>query len=182
MDDRALVELFLQRDETAPEKAAETYRSACIGVAMNLLHDKEDAEECVNDVWLTAWERIPPEEPTYFGAWLCRVARNLALKRLEHKQAQKRTAEVLPLDELAESLRGVGEDFTEDSRLRQVINDFLRELPKESRQMFLRRYWFGNSVKDIARRFACTESRVKSSLFRTRNMLRGYLEKEGVSV
>ncbi|MBR4889134.1 MAG: sigma-70 family RNA polymerase sigma factor [Clostridia bacterium] len=179
MDDRALVELFLQRDETAPEKAAEAYRNACIGVAMNILHDKEDAEECVNDVWLTAWERIPPEEPTYFGAWLCRVARNLALKRLEHKQAQKRTAEVLPLDELAESLRGVGEDFTEDARLRQLINDFLRSLTAENRKMFLRRYWFGDSVKEIAERFGCTESRVKSSLFRTRNAMRNYLEQEG---
>ncbi len=182
MDDRILVELFLQRDETAPEKAAETYRSACTGVAMNILHDQQDAEECVNDVWLAAWERIPPEEPVHFGAWLCRVARNLALKRLEHDRAQKRHAETLPLDELAESLRGVGEDFTEDSRLRQVINGFLRGLSAENRQMFLRRYWFGDSVKDIAKRFACTENRVKSSLFRTRNGLRAYLEKEGVSV
>lgn len=182
MDDRILVELFLQRDETAPEKAAETYRSACTGVAMNILHDQQDAEECVNDVWLAAWERIPPEEPVHFGAWLCRVARNLALKRLEHDRAQKRHAETLPLDELAESLRGVGEDFTEDSRLRQVINGFLRGLSAENRQIFLRRYWFGDSVKDIAKRFACTENRVKSSLFRTRNGLRAYLEKEGVSV
>ena len=182
MDDRALVQLFLQRDEAAPEKAAETYRNACIGVAMNILHDKQDAEECVNDVWLAAWERIPPEEPRFFGAWLCRVARNLALKRLEHKQAQKRSAEILPLDELAESLRGVGEDFAEDARLRQLINDFLRSLPAENRQIFLRRYWFGDSVKEIAKRSGSTESRVKSVLFRTRNAMRDYLEKEGVSV
>jgi len=182
MDDRALVQLFLQRDSTAPEKAAEVYRSACFGLTMNILHDKQDAEECVNDVWLAAWERIPPEKPVHFGAWLCRVARNLALKRLEHDRAKKRTAEILPLDELAESLRDAGEDFTEDSRLRQLINDFLRRLPAESRQMFLRRYWFGDSIKAIAKRFACTENRVKSSLFRTRNGLRTYLEKEGVSV
>ena len=171
MEDGRIIELYWDRDQRAIPETAGKYGRMLHGIAWNLLRSREDAEECVNDTYLRAWEAIPPARPGAFRIWLGQITRNLSLDRWKSLRAEKRGggAELL-LGEL------------EDQELAELLNVFLRGLSREGRAMFLRRYWYGESVAEVALALGCGEGKVKSSLFRSRKALREYLEKEGIAV
>lgn len=148
-----------------------------------MLNNPEDAEECVNDVYMVLWSRIPPA-PKNLKAYICKVTRNICLKKIEYNSAKKRNDKLkVSFSELTEEPYDenfmVNENNTE---LGEIISRFLRSQNSEIRIMFLRRYWLMESTKGIASRFLCSESKVKSTLFRTRSKLKKYLKKEGIDI
>lgn len=189
MEDSDIVQLFFARCDDAVEAVREKYGRLCYGIALNVLNNAEDSEECVNDLYINLWNAIPPQSPENFKAYVCRAVRNLALKRLEYNTAERRNgARVVYLSELEES--GGDKELSapdnmsgsEDDGLGALISDFLREQKPECREVFIRRYWFMDSVEKIARDCSYSESKVKSMLFRTRNKLQVFLRKEGVDI
>ena len=182
MNDNEMIDLFFTRDPQAIQAAKDTYGGYCAYIAGNLLQNRMDQEECLNDTWLRAWNAIPPSRPQHLGPFLGKITRNLALKKLEWRQAAKRRCPgPVSLEELENLLPD--ERFAPDASGEEIgacINAFLAQEPKEARQVFLRRYWYFDSVADIARRYGFTQSKVKSMLLRSRNRLREYLEQEGV--
>lgn len=180
MDDKEIVELFLQRSETAIDAVSQRYGAMCRGIAMNLLRSQEDAEECVNDTWHALWNAIPPQEPEKLGPFIARITRNLAMKRLSHHGAQKRTAVTVSYEELSQCIPAgqTVEDILEQKELLQKLEKFLDTLDRDSRDLFLRRYWFMDSIAQIAEGFGMTQTRVTTRLYRIRNKLKDYLAKE----
>ncbi|MBR4887908.1 MAG: sigma-70 family RNA polymerase sigma factor [Clostridia bacterium] len=176
--------MYQNRDEHAIEETAAKFGRLCLKVANNLLANPEDANECVNDTYLAVWNAIPPAEPENLTAFVCRITRNLALKRLETANAAKRTAEgEISLHELEEILPDTSVDpHTGDDELGRQINAFLLTEKPSARNVFIRKYWFFDSVSEIARRYGYSENKVKSILFRTRNKLKIYLKKEGFDI
>lgn len=182
MDDRKIIELFEARSADAIEQTKIKYDPLCRSLAGKLLRSEEDVEECVNDAYLALWNAIPPAKPDPLSAFLAKITRNLAIKRLEQQQAQMRDSNVtLSFDELDECLSGPEdpEQTVDAIALRQAMTEFLQAQSKENRLIFLRRYFFFDSVKEIAGCYGISESKVKSSLLRTRNKLRTYLIEEG---
>lgn len=182
MEDSQIIGLFEARSPEAIEQTRNKYDALCRSLAGKLLRSEEDVEECVNDTYLALWNTIPPAKPDPLSPYLARIIRNLALKRLEHLAAEKRNADALAsFDELEEILSAPGtvEDALQEQALRQAILGFLEGQRKENRILFLRRYFFFDSVKEIARNYGLSESKVKSSLMRTRNKLKAYLIQEG---
>ncbi len=184
MEDRDIIELYFQRDERAITATAMKYGKLCLKIANNILGDEHEADECVNDTYYGIWRAIPPERPNCFRAFAAKIARNSSLRRLKRKNANKRTCEALAsLDELEEIIADKSEhNEIEDRELGRIISDFLYTEKEESRNMFLRKYWFFDSISDIASRFGCSEAKVKSALFHTRGRLREYLIKKGVYI
>ena len=186
MDDREIIELYWSRSERAIGETAGKYGGYCSKIAHNILQSPEDAEECANDTYVNAWNAIPPHRPACLRTFLGKITRNLALQRRQKDTAQKRGGgEVaLSLDELAEVLPGVGspEQAAEDSVIAEVIERFLRGLPREQRTAFVLRYFYLLPVKDVAKKLGMGESRVKTSLFRARGRLREQLTKEGIDI
>ena len=186
MEDERITGLFFERDEDALNESHIKYGAYCRKIACNILENDEDAEEILSDTLLKAWNAIPPARPERLGAYLGRIARNLALNRWESRRARGRgwdeTARIT--DELEVCLpSGVTVENESDERtLRSLINSFLETLPKETRIVFVRRYWYLCPVRQIARSMGLTESCVKVMLHRTRNRFRDYLGKEGISV
>ena len=180
MEDSKIIELYHKRDENAIAQTKEKYGMLLRSLAFRILSNSEDAEECENDTYLKAWRSIPPQQPTYLFAYLSRICRNNALHKLERSQAEKRCAVVVELsDELAACLpddRSLQE--TEERELAEMISTFLRTLSQQNRMIFVRRYYLSEPVTDIAEALKVSESKVKSSLFRTRNKLKDYLTKE----
>jgi len=185
MDDNLILDLYYNRSESAITETASKYGGYCFAIAANILSDSQDSEECVNDTYMKAWEAIPPQRPAVFGAFLGKITRNLSLNRYKARNAQKRSGDFsLVYEELQECLpaaENVEHDF-DSKRTGVLISKFLRSVQKDNRTIFVRRYWYGDSVGAIAKRFGMSESKVKSSLFRTRNKLRAELEKEGIEV
>ena len=183
MEDTEIIELFTARDERAVTEVKAKYGGLCRSVALSMLRDREDAEECVSDVHLILWNNIPPA-PDNLKAYICRLTKNICLKRIEYNSAEKRRdSSKLSLSELGEDLRG--EDFAvrqSHMELGEIISRFLRSQAPEVRNVFLRRYWLMESVEEIAERFSFSKSKVKSMLFRTRNKLEKYLKKEGIEI
>lgn len=184
MEDSAIIDLYWSRDQRAIEETAGKYGVFLFSLVWNILHSRGDAEECVNDTYLRAWNAIPPARPAALRAWLGRIARNLSLDRWKAGRSQRRGgggAEILlgELEECVPSPHGV-ERHLEDQEIASLISTFLRGLPEESRRVFLRRYWYGQELAEIAAEQRCGVGKVKSSLFRTRKALRACLEKEGV--
>lgn len=184
MTDESIIDLYFARDSMAIHYSQEQHGNLCHAVASNILPTLEDAQECVNDTWLKAWNSIPPTRPKHLGAYLSRITRNLSLERWRTIHAQKRggNSGTVPLDELAECLSG-GEDPADTAAmhaLEQGMGRFLKSLRQTERAVFLSRYWYCASVREIALHFGFSESRVKTMLFRTRKKLRTYLEKEGL--
>lgn len=183
MDDRHIVELYWQRDEQAIAETAAKYESYCMKISQNILSDRADSEENVNDTYLHAWNAIPPERPLRLSAYLGRLARNLALNRYKAKGAQKRQG-----DSFAQSLDEL-EDFavptldpTDELAARELgssISAFLRTQSAETRAIFVRRYFYCDSIEDLAQRFGAGESKIKTTLLRTRQKLKQHLAKEG---
>ena len=186
MNDSQIVALFFDRDQRAIEETAAKYGNYCYAIVRNILQNQEDAEEAVSDTYLALWATIPPHKPVVLRTFLGKIARRTALKRWEHSRTQKRGGgEVaLALEELSEYLPGgtTPETVIETAELTQILNAFLRRLPKEERQVFVCRYWYLDPIADIAERFGFSQSKVKSMLARTRMKLRATLTKEGITL
>lgn len=184
MEDKRIFQLLWQRAEAAIEVMTKHYGPRLYRTAMNILGRHEDAEESVNDTYLAVWDAIPPETPEPLAGYVYKTGRNLALKRLRHDTAQKRRRDYdLSLEELEGCLAGASLQDEIDARLLgRAIDRFLDTLPAQNRILFLRRYWFGDSVLDIAKDRDMSQNAVSVSLSRTRDKLRIYLTKEGFSV
>ncbi len=181
MDDAEIIELFFARDERAIAETDRKYGRLCFRIAENLLHSKNDSDECVNDTYLAVWNRILPVRPYNFTAFICRITRNLSLKKLDALHAKKRSADqTVSISELGETIPddrfapGIG-----DEEAGRLISVFLRGEKELNRNVFIRRYWFFDSIRSIAEMYSLSENNVKSMLFRTRSRLRDYLKKEG---
>ncbi len=183
MEDARIVAMYLRRDEQAISATQERYGSRLRALAYGITADSPTAEECENDTYLQAWQSIPPHAPyTYLFAFLGRITRHLALNCCRGRAALKRGGYVAQLgDELTEAIPAPDDAACrlEAQELKAAINGFLATLSRESRTIFLRRYWYMEDIADIARRYRFTESKVKTSLHRTREKLRDYLVKEG---
>lgn len=184
MTDAQIIDLYWARDQEAIAATAQVYGGYCTSIARNILRSEEDTEECVSDTWHRAWCSIPPERPNPLRVWLGKITRNLALDRWRAGRAEKRgggRTEVL-LSELEGCLPdpSTPEQVTEDREIAHSISAWLRAQPPQVRVIFLRRYWYGDSLANIAAALGMTESAVKSALFRGRAGLKTHLEKEGV--
>jgi len=178
MDDNAIIEMFWRRSEDALAVAGSKFGAYCRRIAENILHSREDADECVNETWLKAWNAIPPAKPAILRAFLGKITRNIALNRYEASHSQKRGGEVeIAIDELADIPAPQTED---DGEITRVINDFLYAEPSQNADIFVKRYWHLKSVKDIAAEYGCSENKVTSLLFRMRGRLKTKLESEGL--
>lgn len=184
MEEREIVALFWQRSEQAIAQANVKYGRLLQQLCGNILGDDREAEECVSDTLLALWNTIPPENPALLTAYVCRIARNLALKRLRKKTAQKRDSRaLLPLEELAEVLPAPSaEEQWDANALAQAVDAWLEGLKETDRVLFVRRYWFGDSVKDAASRVGLRENTASARLRRMKLRLRDYLTQEGYMV
>lgn len=181
MDDSAIIELYFGRDEQAIRVTSEKYGGLCFRVAHNILGSREDAEEVVNDAYLAAWESIPPARPESLRSYICGIARNHALKRFEFNKAAKRMPKaLLSFAELEEMLTdSTSQPDISAMELGELIENFLKEQSADARCVFVRRYYFFDSISDIAKKYSFGESKVKTLLSRTRKKLKNYLNKEG---
>lgn len=186
MEDEKIIELYLARSENAISETSAKYGAFFLRISRNILRSEQDAEECVNDTYLKAWNSIPPTRPQKLAAYLGRIVRNLSLNRWNRLNAVKRGAgEVtLALDELEECIPAADTVQRESDRkeISGALNQFLQGLSVEKRTVFLRRYWYLVPVKDIAEQLGMTESKVKSMLLRIRGQLREFLEKEDITI
>ncbi|MBQ2735685.1 MAG: RNA polymerase sigma factor [Clostridia bacterium] len=182
MDDRNIVALFFDRNEDAVAETQKKYASYCYSIAYGVLKNREDAEECVNDTYLVAWNSIPPQAPRNLSAFLGKITRNLSLKRVRSQTAQKRGggAVLLTLEELSECIpdHQTPQRELQQKELANLLDAFLRTLDEEERNIFLRRYWYFDSISDIAKRFGYGESKIKTLLHRTRKKLYKKLKQE----
>lgn len=183
MDDSKIVQLYFDRSETAIAETDRKYGPYCHTIAYNILANNEDAQECVSDTYLTAWNAMPPRRPSILSTFLGKITRRLSIDRWRTRTAYKRGGGEIPLalDELSECVSG-GETPEQTLLRRQMalrFNQFLQSLPEVERCVFLSRYWYLDSVANIAEHFGFTESKVKSMLHRTRGKLRTCLQKEG---
>ena len=184
MDDKQIMDLFFARNEDAIRHTDNTYGRRLFILADNIVNNDQDAEESVSDTYLKAWETIPPQRPTYFFAYLAKICRHYALGRLDWKNAAKRKAEVVSLTQEMELCipDNARDRELEGKELGRVLNAFLKTLSPENRMVFLRRYWYVDTVAEIAVRYGISESAVMTRLSRTRKKLSEYLQKEGISV
>lgn len=183
MDDHQIVELYWARSESAIKETEKKYGKYCRSIANAILHSPYDAEECVNDALMRAWETIPPQKPSRLAVFVGKLTRNVAINRYVHRHAQKRSpATDLIFDEVAECIPDPASEapLSDELALKVAMNTFLAALPANTRCIFLRRYWYMSSIREIARDFSMTESAVKVTLLRTRNKFRLHLEKEGI--
>ena len=186
MDDNRIVELFLHRNEASIRETAEKYGNRLNSLAFSIVKDWETAEECVEDTYMEAWNSIPPHEPgSYLYAFLARITRHISLNCCRNRSRLKRRAFLCELSEELEQCLPASDDMEcrmDNMALREAINGFLASLKEENRNIFLRRYWYLDSVADISRRYGLSESKVKTTLFRIRNQFRKYLEEEGYNL
>lgn len=183
VNDSEIVDLFLSRDEEAIKLTSDKYGVRLRHLANNILCNLSDAEECENDTYLKTWNLIPPNEPkSYFFAFLARITRHISLDKCKEKNRIKRQAVFVELtsemEECIPSPDGIEAQINE-SELSKIVSDFLRIQSEDRRKMFIRRYWYMDSVLDISNRYSISESKVKTTLFRVRNELREYLKTEG---
>ena len=184
MEDYQIVDLYWARSEHAIRETDEKYGRLLQSISYSLLSSREDAEECVNDTYMEAWQRMPEDRPIYLGAYLSKIIRCLSVDRFRATHRQKRGGMGQILEELTECIPG-GEspqEAYENRELARVINGFLEELDEEKRRMFVRRYFYSDSVDAIANRMKVSVSKVKTTLFRLRGELKRRLEEEGISL
>lgn len=184
MDDLSIIELYFERDEQAIRETDQKYGKLCYKIAYNILESREDSEECVNDTYLGVWQAIPPTRPKSLMAFVCAITRNLSFKKLESERAQKRShSAVVSLSELEDILPDERiKDSLGDEELGRLISRFLRRQKADARNVFIRKYYFFDSINEISTRYGFSESRVKNMLYHTRNKLKEYLIKEGVEL
>ncbi|MCH5324872.1 MAG: sigma-70 family RNA polymerase sigma factor [Eubacterium sp.] len=182
MDDSKIIELFFERSEQAITELSEKYGAVCMKTARNILGSKSDAEECVNDTYLAVWNTVPPQKPNPLLTYLCKIVRNISLKKYHSNTAQKRnTVYDAALDEIEDYIPSPSnvEDELNAKLLSQQIADFLYTLDKDNRVMFVRRYWYSDSVSDIAAAFGTSAHNVSARLHRIRKELKNYLTSKG---
>ncbi len=185
MEDADIIELYWQREERAIEETARKYGTYCRNIAYNILQVYEDAEECVNDGYQHCWESIPPERPGRFRAWLGALVRNLSINRWKRERAARRGGGFsLMLEELGDCLPAPvdTEQAAELRELGRQINCWLSKLGEDERRLFLRRYWYGDSITDLADSLGMSGNGLRQKLFRLRRGLRAFLEKEGYHI
>ena len=184
MDDATIIGLFWARKEDAIRETDKAYGRRLHVLADRILNNREDAEESVSDTYLKTWESIPPQRPQHFYAFLASICRNLSFHKLDWRLAAKRNAQVVSLtQEMELCIPDTTKDQLLEAReLGRLLSRFLESLPKETRLIFLRRYWHLDTIAEIAARYDMTESKVKMQLSRTRNKLRNFLEGEGILV
>lgn len=184
MEDKAIVELYFARSQCALEETQKKYGRYCNTIAYNILSSAEDAAECVNDAYMKAWGSIPPQNPENLAAYIGKLTRNTALNRLREGKTKKRGESNMPasLDELCECIPDGSGDMSDEIAMRNAVNGFLRSLPEKTRVIFMQRYWYFLSVKEIARGAGITAAGVSLTLSRTRKKLKEYLEREGIII
>lgn len=184
MKDNEIIDLYWSRDEAAITATADTYGNYCYSIAYNILYNNEDAEECVNDTWLNAWKSIPPQRPNRLSTYLGKITRNLSIDRYKSMTAKKRgMGQVeLALSELEGCVPAQTdtEQIVDEMALADAIEAFLRAQPKAERNIFVGRYWYLYSIRDLAKANRMSESKVASLLHRMRKKLKLYLEEEGI--
>lgn len=185
MNDEQIIEMFFNRSEDAICELSQKYGNVCMKVSMSILNNRQDAEECVNDSYLGVWNAIPPQKPDSLIAFLCRIVKNLSIKRYVHNSADKRKSNygtcIEELSECIPSLETVDSEF-DMSELSKTIDLFLDTLNKQNRLLFVRRYWFSDSCEDLARITGMKEQAVRTRLSRIRSKLKDFLYEKGVSV
>ena len=182
MQDDQILDLYFSRNPDAIQYTSDKYGAYLSTIACNILHGPQDAEECVSDTYLRTWNAIPPQRPHIFRAFLARITRNLSLNRFQQSNALKRSRQVtLALDELSDCVSGKDdvESSLDRKALIEALNDWLSALPVHKRCIFLRRYWYFDSIRDIAMRCGMSENHVSVSLNRLRSNLRTYLTERG---
>ena len=184
MDDSKIIELFFARNEDAIKHTDDAYGRRLFHLADNIVHNDQDAEESVNDTYMKAWDTIPPQRPEHFFGYIAKICRNFALKRIDWQKAKKRNAEVVTLtQEMENCIPDTYRDMEADEReLGRILDAFLRTLTPENQMVFLRRYWYVDTIAEIAVRYGISESAVQMRLNRTRSKLAMYLAKEGIKV
>lgn len=186
MDDNQILDLYWSRSEDAILETDKKYGSFCFQVSFQILRNTQDADECVNDTWMKAWNAMPPQRPGKLQAFLGKLARNLALDRWDKAQAQKRGGgrTALLLSELADCIpaRETVEGAMEDQAIAAAISAWLRQQTPKNRVAFIRRYWYADTTTQVAKRVGLTEGGTKSLLHRLRSSLREHLEQEGIAV
>lgn len=186
MEDSEILDLYWKRDAAAITETERKYGRFCFSVASNILHDPQDAQECVNDTYLGAWNTIPPHRPETLSAFLGKITRRLSLKKRRERLAQKRGGgkTELSLEELEECIPSEQriDESVAAAELTSIVNAFLEALPVQERRVFLRRYWYCDSIRDICSRYGYRESKVKMMLKRLRDKLRDRLRKEDIWV
>ncbi len=184
MEDSKIIELFFARNEDAIKHTDDAYGRRLYHLADNIVHNSQDAEESVSDTYLKAWDTIPPHKPQYFFAYIAKICRHFALDKLDWKKAAKRNAEVVSLTQEMELCIPDSEQERklEGKELGNILDAFLRTLTPENRVVFMRRYWYVDTIAEIAARYGISESAVQMRLNRTRAKLCTYLEKEGIRV
>lgn len=186
MDDHEIIDLYWNRDERAISETCFKYGRYCSAISINILANHEDAEECVNDTWLHAWNAMPPTRPNCLSAWLGKITRNLSLQRLESYCAEKRGGGQynLALSELEECLSDSAsiDNMADRSALSEAINNYLLSAPKENAAAFIGRYFYFHSLREVANHLGISEGKTKTLLFRTRQRLKAYLLERGFSL
>ena len=184
MTDSQIIELYWTRNEDAIAQTDIVYGRKLHALADKIVQNFEDAQECVSDTYLKTWDTIPPQRPAYFFAYIAKICRNFALGVLDWKSAAKRKGEVVSLSTEMELCipDPSHERRMEGAELGEILNRFLQTLSRDNRVIFLRRYWYLDSVAEIASRYSMSESKVKTQLHRTRAKLHAFLEKEGITV
>lgn len=185
LDDQELIDLYWGRDEEAIKETATKYGKLCTYIAKNILKSVEDCEECVNDTYFAVWNAIPVQRPNKFSVFISRFTRNLALKKYEYLSAKKRnTSATMSLDELGDCVSSEDsvESEVEKKHIERTIDAFLWQQGHEKRDVFIRRYWYFDSIESICKHTGFSQSKVKSILYQMRLNLRKYLENEGIEV
>ncbi len=183
MEDKEIIQLYFTRNECALEETSKKYGSILTHISENILKDVHEAGECLNDTLLSTWNQIPPTKPDNLLAYLAKSIRYISLGRLDYHNAKKRRAEIIELSEELENSGVVtdnGISQIEEQELSELVSDFLRQNTYEQRVVFLRGYWYGDSISQISELMGISEGKVKTILFRMRKRLKQYLEKEGV--
>lgn len=184
MDDEKIVDLFWQRDERAITETSAKYGALCGKIAYGILGNAQDSEEIVNMSYLRLWDAVPPKRPDPFSPFLAKIVRNLALNKLKAEHAQKRRSSefTVSLDELDECIPDKKSVISDSVHIRDCLNTFLKGQKRQARSIFVLRYFYCESIEEIAEKTGFSESKVKSMLFRMRNKLREHLESEGISI
>ena len=186
-ESRQIVDLYWERSPLAIEKSQKNYGSYCHAIAYNILHNDPDSDECVNETWYRAWCAMPDARPDHLGAFLAAITRRLSIDYYRrHHAARRNFGETnLLYEELSECLADQRSDMDQhidEMTLTEALNHFLKELDQESRVLFIKRYWYCESIREIANSLSMNQSRIKSNLFRTRKRLKKYLESEGIYI
>jgi len=184
MTDSQIIAMYWERNEDAIRETDAAYGRKLYVISERILHLKQDAKESVSDTYMRAWETIPPQKPNYFFAYLAKICRNFSLGRLQWNSAAKRTADVVSL---TREMEACIPDRTQERKLEgeeigRILNRFLDSISVESRLIFLRRYWYADTIQEISARYHISQSKVKTQLHRTRKKLQLFLESEGICV